>query len=280
MRYIAYFVLIVLICSCKSSGDKDTNPVIVSVEGNVLTVNDLMRAVPENLNPDDSAAVAEAFIDRWIKTQLTLRKAELNLTTEEKNVEQKLQDYRASLLIYLYQQKMLEQKHSPLVRPAEIEKYYNEMKNNFNLQENIIKGLLIKIPVESPNQHLVRQWYRSKKPEDFMELESYCYLNAVLFEIFVDDWLPFNLINDYLPIPIQNAERWFSWNRYYETTDNEYNYYLNINEYMIIGQTAPLSYVENRIKAILLNKKRVEFIYHLEKELYEEGVRNNLVKFN
>jgi hypothetical protein len=46
-----------------------------------------------------------------------------------------------------------------------------------------------------------------------------------------------------------------------------------------VKETAPLEYVENRIKAILLNKKRVDFINNLESDLYEEGIKQKIIKF-
>ena len=271
-------ILLLLTCSCDTNKDKKVNPVIVSVGTATLTLKDLKNAIPENLHDEDSIAISEDYISRWIKTQLTLRKAELNLTADEKNVEALLQAYRTSLLVYLYQQKMLEQKHSPLVRKTEIEKYYNEMQDNFKLQENIFKGILIKVPKDSPNQHILRQLYRSNKPEDFLNLEAYCFQNARQFEVF-EEWEPFIQINNFLPEPVLNEEKFLSWNKYFEIKDADFNYYVNIQEYMTFGQTAPLSYVENRIKAILLNKKRMEFIEKLEHDLYEEGLRDNVIKF-
>jgi hypothetical protein len=279
IQTIFLVAIIFVTYSCNPRAKTEANPPIVTVGNITLTLNDLKKAVPDNLHNEDSIAVVDDYIARWIKTQLTLRKAELNLTADEKNVEQQLQAYRTSLLVYLYQQKMLEQKHSPLVRSSEIEKYYNEMVDNFKLQENIVKGLFIKIPIGSPNQNVVKQLYRSTKPEDFLNLEAYCFQNARQFEVF-EEWTSFNNINNYLPEPVRNEDSFLAWTKFYETSDLEYNYYVNIQEYMKMGQTAPLSYVEGRIRAILLNKKRMEFIQKLEQDLYDEAVRDEVLKFH
>lgn len=272
-------LLILLFYNCNQNAGKETNPPVVIVGNATLTMNELKKAIPANLHNEDSIAIVEDYIARWVKTQLTLRKAELNLTSEEKNVEQQLNEYRTSLLVYLYQQKMLEQKHQPLVKSREIENYYNDMIDNFKLHENIVRGRMIKISKEVPNQHVVRPLYRSNKPEDFVDLEVYCFKNARQYEEFSDKWVPFSEVNDFLPETIQNEDRFLMMNKFYETSDSAYNYYVNIQEYMLIGKTAPLSYVENRIKAILLNKKRMEFIQQLERDLYQEALQNNIVKY-
>jgi hypothetical protein len=266
--------------SCRTAPDDYLNTPIVTVDSQVLTKRDIKNALPEQLNPSDSIAFAEDFIGRWIKSNLMLRQAEINLTSDEKDVERKLQDYRTSLLVHLYQQKILEQKHSPLVTSREIETYYREMRDNFNLQENIIKGIFIKVPKEAPNQDKLRQWYRSKAGEDLLNLESYCLQNAKKYEVFADNWIPFRRINASLPEPIFSEDRFLETTRNYETSDAQFNYYLSIHDVMRIGNPAPLDYVEDRVRAILLNKKRGEFLKNLEQDLYEEALRDKIVKFH
>lgn len=271
---------LMLINSCSQSQEESINNPIVTVDTHVLTIGELNKAIPKELSTTDSVALAEDYISRWVKTKLMLRQAEINLTPDEKNVEQQLQDYRTSLLVHLYQQKILEQKHSPLITSREIETYYREMRDNFNLQENIIKGIFIKVPKGAPNQDQLRRWYRAKEGEDLVSLEAYCFQNAKKYEVFAENWIPFRRINSTLPEPINNEERFLQYTKNYETEDSTYNYYLAIHEFMLSGNTAPLNYVEDRVKAILLNKKRGEFILRLEHDLYEEALRDKIVKFH
>ncbi|MDR2927250.1 MAG: hypothetical protein LBV41_03475 [Cytophagaceae bacterium] len=269
-----------LTASCKPSQTTQPNPPIVTVDGYTLTMNDIKKGIPENLLVTDSVAVVEDYINRWVKTRLTLRQAEQNLSPDEKNVEQKLDSYRTSLLVYLYQQKILEQKYTPLLTDSEIRQYYNEMQDNFTLQENIFKGLYIKVPKDSPNQNRLKQWYRSSKQEDLVNLEAYCYQYARQYDNFMDNWVAFRRINRMLPEQIPNEDRFLQWNKSYEAHDSLFNYYISIHEYMLTGVTAPLTYVERRIKAILLNKKRGEFIQQLEQDLYDDAQREKIIKFH
>src|SRR5690554_3936474 len=121
------WLVVLLWPGCKTgNGAADQEP-LVSVGSEVLSREELRAAVPEQLSPQDSMAIAEDYISRWIRNQLMLRQAEINLSPEEKDVEKLLDEYRTSLLVHLYQQKMLEQKHSPLVTSREIEEYYEQM---------------------------------------------------------------------------------------------------------------------------------------------------------
>lgn len=270
----------VMLYTCREGNSVgDDNDPVVRVEDEVLTEKDLKQVLPEGIQGDDSANMAENYVNRWVRNKLFLRQAEQNLSEEEKDVSQMLDEYRTSLLVNIYQQKMLEQKYSPLLSDEEIQNYYEEMQDNFTLQANILKGFLLKIPLDAPNQNDVRRWCRSGDSEHLVDLENYSAQHAEVFDRFVDEWTPFQRINANLPEPIQNEERFLQYNRYYENTDSNYRYFLVVNDYMTVGETAPLSYVEDRIKAILLNKKRGEFIKSLEKELYDEALEKKIINF-
>lgn len=265
--------------ACNTTPEDPSMEAIVTVDGVSLTLGELNRAVPDNLAAQDSVAIAEDYISRWVRTKLMLRQAEINLSAEEKDVEQLLEEYRTSLLVHLYQQKMLEQKHSPLVTSREIEEYYTQMQDNFNLQESIIKGIFIRIPKDAPNQDLLRKWINSADLENLVNIEAYAFRNARTYEQFVETWVPFSRINSLLPEAVGNEERFLRWNTFYETSDGTYNYFLSITDYKLPGSSAPIKYVEERIKAILLNKKRIEFIQQLGADLYDEAIKEKIVSF-
>jgi len=131
----------------------------------------------------------------------------------------------------------------------------------------------------APDQDKLKIWSRSTKPEDLVNLEAYCFQYARNYEQFIEMWVPFSRINAYLPDAIQNEERFLRWSKNFETSDDEFNYYLTIHDFKLPGDTAPIKYVENRIKAILLNHKRIEFIQQLGQDLYDEALSKKLVTF-
>ncbi|MBZ4676048.1 MAG: hypothetical protein JG782_667 [Anaerophaga sp.] len=280
LKQVAVLLLLAgFAAACENIENKEDATPVVRVGEEVLTTNDLKKVLPDDVNHEDSAALADDYVNRWVRNKLFLRQAESNLTEEEKDVSQLLDEYRTSLLVNIYQQKMLEQKYSPLLSNEEIEKYYNEMQDNFTLQENIIRGLFLKLPLDAPNISEVRRWCRSADSEDLVQLDRYSAQHARMYHAFLDKWTPFQRINASLPEPVRNEEQFLQYNRYYEKADDKYRYFLVITDFMTIGNTAPLSYVEERIRAILLNKKRAEFINSLEKELYNEALQKKIINF-
>ncbi len=283
MKKVFYLLnAIIILAAVTSCGSGETDPLdvpVVSIEDKTLTQRQLYDAVPHNMSKEDSAVFAQDYITRWVKTQLQLRKAELNLSEEEKNIDNLLEEYRTSLLTHQYQQKLLEEKYAPMITGSEIEAYYKSMNENFRLNEVIIKGIFIKLHQSSPNIQLMEQLFRSKKPADMLELETYCIQNAKKFDQFTENWTPISNIAREFPRQIANPGELFKTERYYTMQDLEYNYYLAIYEIMYEDEIAPLEFVSDRIKSILLNKKRVEFIEKLEEDLYDEGLKQKIVKF-
>lgn len=274
------FAFFILICySCTPGGEQKNNEPILVVGDKTLTNGMLYSAIPNHLNDEDSVFFAQDYINRWIRSELLLRKAELNLTPEEKDVEALLDEYRRSLLVHQYQQKLLEQKFSPFITGSEIKECYDEMIDNFKLTDPILKGVFVIVPKTAPNIETIKNLYQSDQQEDMVKLEAYCFQNAKKYEVFFDHWLPITEINNKLPEPISRSEQFIRYNKQYETSDSLFHYFLSIKEYKLSAEVAPLDYVEEKIKAILLNKKRMAFIKQIESDLYEDALKNKTIKF-
>lgn len=279
-RFVVFILFLssITIPSCTVKIDTEgTNPV-VEVNGSVLTEGELSKAIPLNLSPSDSASFVQSYISRWVKKELLLQKAELNLTDEEKDVERLLKDYRASLLVQKYQQKLLQQKYAPKITESEILTYYESMRDNFPLQQNIIKGMYIKVPIQAPKLEAIKELYYSDKQEDEKKLETYCYQNANQFQDFSNQWTETMRLSSLMPTPIPSEGTFFKNNKLYQTQDSLFVYFVFIKEYILKQEVAPLEYVNEKVEAILLNKKRIEFIKNLEDELYQEGLEQKAIK--
>jgi hypothetical protein len=201
-----------------------------------------------------------------------MKKAELNLTEEQMDVSRQIEEYRSSLLIYKYEQNLVAQKLDTLISQEEVIRYYDENPSNFSLDGHIVKCLYIKLPLSAPEVWRVRQLYRSEREDDIRDLESYCFEHAVNYDYFNEDWIPFDNITRELPNEIRNPDRYLRYNRYIEQQDSLYRYMVNIREYQLAGEVAPLPYVESKIRTIILNKRKVQFVNDLENNIYMDAL--------
>ncbi|MEN8201401.1 MAG: peptidyl-prolyl cis-trans isomerase [Bacteroidota bacterium] len=240
-----------------------------------LYPSDLSDAIPPGTSSQDSLVFATRFVETWVKDQLMLNRAAQALSEEQKDFEKQIEEYHRSLLVYSYRQKLLQQKLDTTVSKNEIKAYYEENINNFMLNEDVIKGTFIKIPLSAPMVDELRRWSWNSREQDLAELEKYCINHADKYSNFSDTWIYFSSIKVQLPMRISDPSRYLRYNKNIETTDAGFRYMLHISDHVTEGEAAPLELVSNDITNIILNKRKIEFIQDLEQRVYNDGVNRN-----
>ncbi len=268
-------VLIVISFACNDTNTGIEEVVLARVHNKQLYQSDLKSLFNPNISKEDSIIIAKNYVNDWIKKQLLLEKAEMYLTDESKDIEKQIEDYRSSLLIFKYKQELINQKLDTVVADEEIENYYNEYAANFILNQHIVKALFLKISKEAPEIEKVKWWYKSSAPENQSRLEDYCYQYATKFDNFDDKWLSFTSLLVEIPTNIDDQERFLKYNKYIETEDDLFYYFVKINEYKLKSTIQPLEYAKFKIKSILLNKRKFAFIDELENTIYNEALDHN-----
>lgn len=274
-KILIFFVFILLGVACKEKNTEVEEVVLARVHDKQLYQSDLNGLFNPNISKEDSIIIAKNHINNWITRQLLLEKANIYLTDESKDIEKQIEDYRSSLLIFKYKQELIKQKLDTVITDEEIENYYNEYSANFILNHNIVKALFLKISKEAPEIEKVRWWYKSSSPENRSRLEDYCYQYATKFDNFNDRWIPFNNLLIEIPINTDDQERFLKYNKYIETEDDLFYYFVKINEYKLKSTVQPLEYARLKIKSILLNKRKFAFIDELENTVYNEALIHN-----
>ena len=206
MKFKILFFVLFLIAGCNSSDNEIEKIPLAKVHDTYLYDVDIKGLFTSNISKEDSIIIAKNFISEWVKKQLLLKKAELNLNKENSDIEKQIEDYRSSLLIFKYKQELINQKLDTVVTEQEIEEYYNEYSANFVLNHNIVKAVFLKISKEAPEIDKVKRWYKSNDPENLSRLEDYCYQYATKFDDFNNEWIPFNNLLIEIPTNIDDQE--------------------------------------------------------------------------
>lgn len=269
---------IVLLSGCdriKNIRQPAPEEAVARVHDQYLYKSDLSQIIIPGTTPEDSAVVVNSYIQNWIKKQLVLYKAEANLDEEKKNVEQKLIEYRNSLITYIYESELIRQKLDTTVSDEEILKYYEENNRNFELKDNIIKVLYLRVKKDAPKIKKVKDWYKSGNPKDRIQLEEYCYQYASDFHLDDETWLLFDELLKKVPIKTYDKEAYLKNNRFIEIEDSTDLYLVNIREMKIRESLSPLSFVRDDIRVLIINKRKLDLIREMENTTYEEALRKN-----
>ncbi len=270
------FLLFFVSIACNRFNNSHKEP-LAKVYNNYLYREDLAGLFPSGLTSADSAKIAKNYIDKWIRNQLFLRLAEMHLPEEEKNLDKQIADFRASLLIHKYQQYLIDQKLDSIIDIKEIEDYYEAHSNNFILNRPAVRGIYIKVPIDAPNRNGLLTWFRSGN--DLIQIENYSNQYAVSNIWFTDSFIYLDNLLRTLPPGSYSANINFANTDHLTASDSEYYYFIGIQEYKPPRSQMPISLARQKIKNIILNKRKMQFLNDLEKNVLNEGISKNAFQY-
>jgi hypothetical protein len=267
--------LILVFTSCKFfPKNHEKKNAVARVYDSFLYPEDLAGIVPSGSTKQDSAAATENFIHNWIRQKIVLRKAEENLDNEKKDVEKQLAEYRNSLITYAYEKALIEQKLDTSISSKEIEDFYAANQNNFELKDNIIKVIYLKINKSSPKIEKVKQWYKSEDSKDRSLLMDYCHQYAVNYYFDDSVWLLFDDLLKEIPIKTYDKEQFLQNNRNIEIEDSLNIYFVSIKGFKIKNSISPLSFEENNIRTMIINQRKLKLVEEMEQKTYDDAKQN------
>jgi len=278
IHILLFLLTFTIACENKEKNTEYSGNPIAKVNDAVLYDSQLKDLVPQGVSAKDSLDIIKKFIDNWVKETLVIQKAEDNLTEEQKNVEKQLRDYRNSLITYAYEKELVKQKLDTVVNDNEIEEYYNNNHQNFELKDNIIKVIYVKVNKKAPQQDKLKKWYKSDSPKDMEQLTGYCHQFASNFYLDGNSWLLFDDLLKEIPIQTYNKELFLQNNRFVEVSDSSYNYFVNIKGFKIRNSLSPLSFEKENIKNIILNKRKLELINQMKTDIYNDALNKNKIE--
>lgn len=277
MKRIYSILAIILFLSqgCSLFLDEELEDPVARVFESYLYPSDLEKVIPSGTNAEDSMLLAKRYTETWVRDMLMKRRAEESLSQEQMDFNSQIEEYHRSLLIYTYRQNLLQQKMDTVVSDREINAYYEENSKNFVLEQNVIKGTFVKVPLSAPNLDQLARWSWSNREEDLDQMEKYCISYAEKYLDFNDTWIDFSTIRDQLPIRITDPARYLDSYRNINTSDSLFRYLVHVSDHITAGEVAPVELVRNDITNIILNKRKINFIKDLEHRVYSEGLSKN-----
>lgn len=280
--YLFFILALIISSSCNSANKKNnlSSEAIVKVYDTYLTLSDLENAVPKNISIEDSIKIAETYITSWVNSQVVLHEAEKQVDIKDHEIEKLIENYKKSLIVFEYEQKIIEEKLDTVVRKIEIENYYEQNKNNFKLKNNIVQVLYV---ITEKNFRSVSQLKNLMSSEDTLDYQKIKMLEdaniIVDYYIDVNNWMSFNDLQKIIPIKTYNEESFIKNNKSFDFADDNYRYFVTIKDYRVGESTSPIELVEENIKSIIINKRKRQIIKQLEQDLHNQALKKNKIEY-
>jgi len=272
IRKIGMMILVIALAfSCKRPLYSDSEAILARVGDEYLLISDISPSMPKNINKTDSIQMQNSMVENWVRLQLMLKYANRNLPDSLKDFSEQLNNYENNLLIYKYKERLVRQKLDTVIRDDEIEKYYQTHLKDFQLKENIIRFVYIKIPIQSEMVDEARRLVKNIADTsiDRSMVEGFCQQNAVDYFLNDEQWVPFNDLLQMTPIDAINQEVYLKNNRFIQIKDHPYWYFINLRDFKIKEEVSPLDFERAKVKNIILNQRKLNMLNKLEDDIYE-----------
>ncbi len=265
--------------SCKPDKSKNAAPLgneILARAGNAtLSRADVAELLPTDMTPADSVAFVRQYAESWVRRQLLLAKAS-QAEADNDEIDRKVDDYRQHLVLQAFEQGYAAQYADTNVTDAEIKAYHQTNPDNFLLQQSIARAFLVAVPKNTPQLERAKAWMRSRQPRDRQELQSFCYRFASFYHLQDSVWVTFDELVRNTPFREETSPaRLLRNGTLSETADQQNVYLLAVKDHRLPGQSAPLPFVEPKIREILFSRRKVKVLRDLENQLFEEARRRN-----
>lgn len=273
-RLFIFVILVFLVAACGPAINNNKGTVIAKVHGEYLYESDIKGLVPNETSRHDSIVIVKNYTENWVKTQLMVAQAKKNLSEKQLDFDIQLDDYRNSLIIYRYETELIKQMLDTIVSEEEVEKYYNDHLSDFELKENIVKLQYVIIDRELEKESLFKEIFQLPDSIvlDSLEISSELYARSYFLDTAY--WFRFDDLLETIPIETYNQELFLKGRRFVELSDEHFTYLLNFVNFKIKDDTSPLDFERNDIISIITNKRKMELVKQVRKDLYVKAVQN------
>ena len=160
----------------------------------------------------------------------------------------------------------------------DIAAYYNAHKAEFKLDRPLVKGRIVRFPVNHRQSFKLRELVKASSADRLQDLADICAKNDFELKEFAE-WTPWSDFAANLPLRQGMAsEQLIRPGEVQHLRDNESHYYFFVTEVAGSGQTAPLETRRATIRRILFNLRQAEVIRSHEEELVDAALTEGEAK--
>jgi len=281
MRYrFALVILGLVIAGFSSSCEyfKTTKPAgkpVARVGNDYLYQSDIEELIVPGMSAEDSTLVVSSFITRWATQKLLMKGAKLNISVDE---QQRLEDlvaqYKSDLYAQAYKDALVARNMDSAVTDTEAIAFYENNTENFKLNEELLKLRYIQLNENDYNIETIKSKFIRFNKDDQRYLDSI----AVQFKAhYLNDstWIRLDkVVATIPPVNMENSDRLLNKTDFIQLRDSLGLYLIAVKDRLKRNDEAPLEYVKPTVKQILLNRRKLELIKELEKDITKDAIKN------
>lgn len=269
-------LVLLLSAACGDGGGTSANDVtLAQVYNKTLLLSELEGVIPEGTPAADSALIVSAYVQRWVREQLLMYEAERNIP-KDLDIDELVRNYRASLVRFNFEEQIIAEKLDSTVSEGEQREYYENNKDQFQLESTILKCQLLKLRPEAPQSEINKLW-NSRKDSDKVKLANYAKMWAEVALLDEEKWYKLEDIAAILPDGTLSPDNVNS-RREGTLSDGGIRYYYRVVEAVQGKTTAPFDYAREQATKVILHHRKQQLLEKWKEELYQKELRRENIK--
>ena len=267
--------VLLLFLSCDFFKETDDRIPIARVYDTYLYEEDIQDLLKEGISKQDSTVLVTSFINNWATEQLLVRGAKRNLSESKQDAFNKLAlEYKNELFSKAYLEALVSKNIDTVIVPEEAEVYYKANKQVFKLNEDLIKLRYINLEENWIDKKEIEEKFKRFNHQDKRYLDSIS-IQFRSFSLKDSVWVKVDQVVDKIPaITSENKNQLLKKSNFIQLKDSLGLYLVHINDVLLRSNTAPLEYVKPTIDKIVINKRKLELIRELEKDITKDAIKN------
>jgi hypothetical protein len=238
-----------------------------------LYKDDLTDVFKKDISEQDSITLVNNYINNWIKQQLLLSKAQLNLENKNAEFEDLVKKYREDLFINSYKEAVVKQYLDTVITEDDIDEFYLNNNELFKLNEELVKLKYIKIGKEASNKKELIRLFKSTKKSDFENLKKKVIL---LQSHHLNDsiWIKYSDLTNEIPIlKTEDKQQLLKKENFIQKEDSLSLYLVTIKKVLQSNETAPKSYITPTVKQMILHQRKLLLLRNIEETLINDATK-------
>lgn len=276
LNLLTFLALATTLIACDWKSDSGADRLLARVFNRELHLSDLENMFPEKASRADSFLIIQAFVSRWVREELLMYEAEKNLPPDL-NIDQLVRDYRRSLIRNNYEQVLVEQLLDSTVTKTELQGFYEQNKEQYELETPIIRCYFIKIAAPVPKADSLLELWAKPRGSNLPKLEAYCQKYATAHTLVDSIWHKVDVIGSVMPKGTITADNIAS-KREFRQSDGKFVYYFRLLELKNRKEIAPLGYIEQQARTFVLHKRKLDLLQRKREDLYEIALKKGNIE--
>ena len=273
-KVIVAMTLLFSLAACTSSPKEEhLQDIIAKVDSKYLYASDIEKLIHDGVSSYDSNAIANAYIDRWIKDELLIREAYKSYSSDFE-IESLVEDYRNQMIKYKYEKQVLDEKLDTVLSKDELQTFYEKNKANYVLKQPLYKIIYTAVP---ENKEKIDRLYNAWINNDYAFIKEYCAGHSDDSFLENNSWISEQKLSSIVPNALTKNISLRDKITIQRNIDHV-EYFFKILDVRLIDDHIPLDVIRDKLVRLILHERKQAVIEDFKQELYEKAMRSKIIK--